>query len=149
MTFDRNKCPRCGHEWPLRNPLPTVDIIIALEGETPPRVVLVSRKNPPPGWALPGGFVDHGETVEEAAVREAKEETGLDITLIRQFHVYSDPSRDKRGHMMSTVFLARASGVPVGADDAKEARGFAPDDLPEDMAFDHREIIADYLGGKY
>ena len=149
MTFDRNKCPQCGHEWPLRNPLPTVDIIIALEGETPPRVVLVSRKNPPYGWALPGGFVDHGETVEEAAVREAKEETGLDITLIRQFHVYSDPSRDKRGHMMSTVFLARAGGVPVGADDAREARGFAPDDLPEDMAFDHREIIADYLGGKY
>jgi 8-oxo-dGTP diphosphatase len=149
LTFDRNECPQCGHEWPLRNPLPTVDIIIALEGETPPRIVLVSRKNPPHGWALPGGFVDYGETVEEAAVREAKEETGLDITLVRQFHVYSDPSRDKRGHMMSTVFLARAGGVPVGADDAKEAQGFPPDDLPEDMAFDHRDIIADYLSGKY
>ncbi len=149
MIFDRNECPECGHIWPRRNPLPTVDVIIELEGETSPRIVLVSRRNPPHGWALPGGFVDYGETVEEAAVREAREETGLDIALIRQFHVYSDPSRDRRGHMMSTVFLARASGTPVGADDAREARGFPPDDLPADMAFDHREIIADYLGGKY
>jgi 8-oxo-dGTP diphosphatase len=149
VRFNENECPQCGHTWPRRNPLPTVDVLLELEGETPPRIVLVSRKNPPHGWALPGGFVDYGETVEEAAVREAKEETGLDITLVRQFHVYSDPSRDSRGHMMSTVFVARASGVPVGADDAREARGFAPDDLPGDMAFDHREIIADYLVAKY
>jgi ADP-ribose pyrophosphatase YjhB (NUDIX family) len=149
LDLSKSKCPKCGHEWRLRNPLPTVDIIIELEGETPPRIVLVSRKIHPPGWALPGGFVEYGETVEEAAVREAREETGLDISLIRQFHVYSEPSRDPRGHMMSTVFLARARGMPVGADDAKEARGFDPNDLPEDMAFDHRDVIADYLGGKY
>ena len=149
MEFRNNVCPQCGHKWPKRNPFPTVDIIIELEGETPPRIVLVNRKNPPHGWALPGGFVDYGETVEEAAVREAREETGLAVSLVRQFHVYSDPSRDTRGHMMSTVFIARASGTPVGADDAKEARGFAPDDLPEDVAFDHRDIIADYMAGKY
>lgn len=149
MSFSENECPECGHRWPRRNPLPTVDIIIELEGETPPRIVLVSRRNPPHGWALPGGFVDYGETVEEAAVREAREETGLDITLTRQFHVYSDPARDTRGHMISTVFVARASGTPVGADDAKEARGFAPDDLPADVAFDHREIVSDYRSGKY
>jgi 8-oxo-dGTP diphosphatase len=149
MTFGENKCPKCGHKWPRRNPLPTVDIIIELDGGVSRRIVLVNRKNPPYGWALPGGFVDYGETVEEAAVREAREETGLDISLVRQFHVYSDPSRDSRGHMMSTVFIATASGVPVGADDAREARGFPPNDLPADMAFDHRDIIADYLSGRY
>jgi len=149
LSFSENECPKCGHRWPRRNPLPTVDVIIELEGETPPRIVLVKRRNPPHGWALPGGFVDYGETVEEAAVREAREETGLEVSLVRQFHVYSDPSRDPRGHMMSTVFVATARGIPVGADDAKEARGFAADDLPEDITFDHRDIISDYIGGKY
>jgi len=149
LSFSENECPKCGHRWPLRNPLPTVDIIIELEGERPPRIVLISRENPPHGWALPGGFVDYGETVEEAAVREAREETGLDVDLIRQFHVYSDPSRDPRGHMMSTVFVARARGVPKGADDAREARGFAPGQFPDDIVFDHRTIIEDYLTGKY
>ena len=149
MGFKENECPQCGHRWPRRNPIPTVDIIIELRGEIPPGIVLVSRKNPPYGWALPGGFVDYGETAEDAAVREAKEETGLDIKLIRQFHVYSDPSRDSRGHMMSTVFIASASGIPAGADDASEARSFAPGDLPQKMAFDHRDILGDYLSAKY
>jgi 8-oxo-dGTP diphosphatase len=124
-------------------------MIIDLGDAQSHRIVLIRRKNPPHGWALPGGFVDYGETVEEAAVREAKEETGLDIDLIRQFHVYSRPDRDPRGHMMSTVFVARAAGEPRGGDDAKEAVAFAPDDMPEDIVFDHRQIIDDYLSSKY
>jgi 8-oxo-dGTP diphosphatase len=149
LSFSQNECPKCGHEWPRRNPLPTVDIIIEIPGEKTPGVVLVRRKNPPHGWALPGGFVDYGETVERAAVREAREETGLDVQLVRQFHVYSDPARDPRGHMMSTVFIATATGEPSGADDAEEARAFAPDELPENIVFDHREILSDYLSSKY
>ncbi len=123
-----------------RNPVPTVDALIEREG----RIVLIKRKNPPPGWALPGGFVDYGETLEAAVIREAKEETGLDIELVSQFHVYSDPSRDPRQHTIATVYLARAKGEPEGGDDASEARWFDPEELPE-MAFDHAEIIADWL----
>lgn len=119
-----------------------------MEGE-PARIVLVRRKNPPLGWALPGGFVDHGETVEEGAAREALEETGLRIEDMRQFHTYSDPARDPRGHMASVVFIARARGTPTGGDDASEAQGFGPDDLPEDIVFDHRQIIQDYLSHTY
>jgi 8-oxo-dGTP diphosphatase len=125
-----------------RNPVPTVDIII----ELPDRgIVLIKRKNPPPGWALPGGFVDYGESVEAAAVREAHEETGLNVELIEQFHVYSDPQRDPRQHTLSVVFIARAAGEPRGADDAAEARIFDSSELPEQMAFDHRQIVSDYL----
>jgi 8-oxo-dGTP diphosphatase len=145
MDLSKQRCPACGHKWRHRNPLPTVDIIINVGTDEAPEIVLVRRRNPPHGWALPGGFVDYGETVEEAAVREAKEETGLDITLVRQFHVYSRPDRDPRGHMMSTVFLATAGGTPEGGDDASEARAFSPDDLPEDIVFDHPQIIRDYL----
>lgn len=126
----------------------TTDIIIQMEGD-PHRVVLVRRKNPPPGWSIPGGFVDRGETVEAAAVREAKEETGLDVRLVRQFHVYSDPSRDPRGHTVSVVFIATASGKPVGGDDAAEAVVFTPETLPEKIAFDHRAILEDYFSGKF
>ena len=125
-----------------RNPVPTVDIIIELEDK---RIVLIRRKNPPPGWALPGGFVDYGESAEAAAVREAREETGLEVSLLEQFHTYSDPDRDPRQHTLSVVFIARASGEPRGADDAAEARGVDPDKLPEPMAFDHERIISDYL----
>jgi len=133
-----------------RNPAPTVDIIIEIErpGERA-GIVLIRRRNPPYGWALPGGFVDYGESLEEAAVREAREETSLDVELVRQFHAYSDPRRDPRGHPISTVYIARAAGEPAGADDATEARVFAPDALPDDLAFDHGEIIADYLAGRY
>ncbi len=145
--FEREVCPRCGHQWRRRNPLLTVDIIIDL-GEDH-RIVLVRRKNPPHGWALPGGFVDYGETVEEAAIREAFEETGLKVELERQFHTYSDPKRDPRGHMVSVVFVASATGLPAGGDDAAEAHGFRPDELPEDIVFDHRQIIEDYLAGRY
>ena len=125
---------------PPPGPSPTVDVVIALPGD---RVVLVRRKHPPPGWALPGGFVDAGETLEAAAVREAKEETGLDVTLVDLLYVYSDPRRDPRRHTVSTVFLGRAEGEPAGADDAEEARAFAWTALPAPIAFDHPEILRD------
>jgi 8-oxo-dGTP diphosphatase len=117
-----------------------VDAVILLPGD---RVVLVRRKNPPHGWAIPGGFVDDGEPLEAAAAREAEEETGLAVTLVEQFHSYSDPTRDPRRHTISTVFLARATGEPLGGDDAAEARAFAWDALPSPIVFDHREVLAD------
>jgi len=127
-----------------RNPFPTVDIIIEVEGG----IVLIKRKNPPYGWAIPGGFVDYGETVEAAAVREAREETGLDIDLTGLLGVYSDPSRDPRHHTISTVFIAAASGRPVADDDAADAGVFTKDDLPEEIAFDHRGILKDYFSSR-
>jgi len=127
----------------------TVDMIIELGHGSSRKIVLVKRKNPPPGWALPGGFVDYGEPVEEAAIREACEETGLKIDLVRQFHTYSKAGRDPRGHTVSVVFIATASGEPRGGDDASLAKAFQPDNLPGDIAFDHRQIIGDYLEGKY
>ncbi len=125
-----------------QNPVPTVDVIVETE---PGKVLLVRRKNPPAGWALPGGFVDRGETLAAAARREAKEETDLDVELTELFHCYSDPRRDPRQHTVSTVFLGRA---PAGAaahagDDAAGLQAFALDDLPE-LAFDHATILADY-----
>ena len=108
----------------------------------------MKRKNPPHGWALPGGFVDAGETLEAAAAREALEETGLAVRLARQFHTYSDPARDPRRHTISTVFLADADGVPLGGDDAAEARVFPAAELP-DLVFDHAQILADYFAGRY
>jgi 8-oxo-dGTP diphosphatase len=114
--------------------------VIALPGD---RVVLVRRGSPPPGWALPGGFVDEGETLEAAAVREAREETGLEVTLAELLYVYSDPRRDPRRHTVSAVFLGRAAGDPAGGDDAAEARAFAWDALPSPIAFDHAAILAD------
>jgi 8-oxo-dGTP diphosphatase len=123
-----------------RNPKPTVDVVILLPGD---RVVLIERKNAPAGWALPGGFVDEGEPLEAAAVREAREETGLDVTLVEQFHAYSDPHRDPRQHTISTVYLGRAAGAPRGGDDAARADAFAWSALPTPLAFDHAEILAD------
>jgi 8-oxo-dGTP diphosphatase len=131
---------------PYRNPVPTVDIIIEL---TDGRIVLIRRKNPPYGWALPGGFVDYGESLEAAAVREALEETGLRVTLVRQLHTYSDPSRDPRQHTISTVFVARAAGTPTAGDDAADAIAVALDAVPAEMAFDHGQIIADYRSGRH
>lgn len=125
-----------------RNPIPTVDVVIELEGE---RIVLIRRSHEPLGWALPGGFVDEGEPLHHAAVREAKEETGLDVTLREQFFTYSDPKRDPRKHTQSTVFIGHAKGEPVGSDDAAEAGAFKLDALPSPLCFDHGEIVADYL----
>lgn len=120
-------------------PLLTVDIIIEVQGG----IVLIERKNPPPGWALPGGFVDVGESVSQAAVREAREETSLEVTLTEQFFAYSDPTRDPRGATCSVVFVGRASGEPRAADDAKNVRVYALDALPP-LAFDHGVILDDY-----
>jgi ADP-ribose pyrophosphatase YjhB (NUDIX family) len=131
-----------------RNPVPTVDIIIELETPAGKKgIVLISRKNPPLGWALPGGFVDYGESLEAAAVREALEETSLQVTLLRQFHTYSDPSRDARLHTITTVYIASAAGEPEAADDAQEVLIVTRDTLPEPIVFDHRRIIEDYFNG--
>ncbi len=131
------------------NPVPTVDIIIELENNHTTGIVLISRKNPPYGWAIPGGFVDYGECLEDAAIREAKEETGLDVELMRQFHTYSDPSRDRRKHTITTVYIAKGKGVPVAADDAKNAGIFNRTNLPENIVFDHWDILNDYFNNKY
>ncbi len=140
-------CPHCGYQWEVyHNPIPTVDIIIELPDK---RVVLVKRKNPPHGWALPGGFVDYGESLEEAAVREAKEETGLVVELRGQFHAYSDPQRDPRHHTITVVFLATAQGEPEAGDDAAEVKAFPINEIPEEMAFDHAQILRDYAEGRY
>ncbi len=134
-------CPNCRQKIKVyRNPVPTVDIIIEVGGG----IVLIDRKNPPPGWAIPGGFVDYGESLEKAAVREAGEETGLDVKLVRQLHTYSDPERDKRQHTISTVFIAVATGEPVGGDDALRARIFTRANLPP-LVFDHEKILQDYF----
>ena len=127
-----------------RNPTPTCDILIELEAQ-PGTLVFVERKNEPIGFALPGGFVDEGEWVADAAVREAKEETGLDVTIVELFHVYSDPSRDPRQHTVSTVFIAQAAGTPVGGDDAARCIVCAPSELPGPLVFDHATIVQDYL----
>ncbi len=124
-----------------RNPTPTVDAII----EVPGGIVLIRRRNPPPGWALPGGFVDYGETLAGAAVREAREETGLDVQLTELFHVYSDPARDPRRHTIATVFIGRATGAPAAGDDAAEAAVFTRQSLPSPLAFDHARILDDYF----
>ncbi len=128
-----------------RNPLPTVDIIIEISDG----IILIKRKNPPYGWAIPGGFIDYGESAESAARREAKEETGLDIEDLKQFHVYSDPNRDSRHHTLSVVFTANARGKPRARDDAAEIAVFTKDSLPEPLAFDHAQILHDYFNKKY
>lgn len=123
-----------------KNPIPTVDVIIEYKGG----IVLVERKNYPFGWALPGGFVDYGESLEKAAIREVKEETGLEVENLKQFHTYSEPGRDPRHHTISTVFTAKGRGVLKSGDDAKNARIFKIDQIPENMAFDHRKILENY-----
>jgi 8-oxo-dGTP diphosphatase len=127
-----------------QNPVPTVDIIIELVDRPHRPIVLIKRRNPPLGWAIPGGFVDYGETVEAAAQREALEETGLQVELIEQFHVYSNPRRDRRQHTISVVFLATAKGDVQAADDAMEIGIFEPWRLPEQLCFDHQQILHDY-----
>ena len=137
------QCPSCKNEIELfQNPLPTVDIIIEIESR---KIVLIKRKNPPYGWALPGGFVDYGESLEEAAIREAKEETDLDVKLNKQLHTYSDPKRDPRHHSISTVYIARAKGRPQARDDAIEIGVFTESNLPDEIAFDHRSILEHYF----
>ena len=125
-------------------PLLAADAIIELTDVPGRPIVLIERANPPFGWAIPGGFVDVGEIVEYAAVREAREEVCLGISLIALLGIYSDPSRDNRGHTVTAVYVAEASGTPKAADDAKNCRFFNLDALPEPLAFDHAQVLADY-----
>lgn len=126
-------------------PLLTVDAIIELPDRN---IVLVERKYPPMGWAIPGGFVDPGESLAHAVRREALEETSLNIEVISIFHVYSKPWRDPRGDTVSAVYYCRADGEPVGGDDAAKAAAFSPFDLPDDIAFDHSMILHQFLEWK-
>jgi ADP-ribose pyrophosphatase YjhB (NUDIX family) len=139
-------CPKCGSATLVyKNPLPTVDIIIRIQGG----FILIKRKNPPFGWALPGGFVDYGESVENAAVREAKEETSLDITDLKLLGVYSAPDRDPRHHTISTVFVARGHGSPLAGDDAMQIQVFNQDNFPKELAFDHLKILQDFFSSGF
>lgn len=142
---DQLLCPHCGKiVKTYRNPFPTVDIIIEMDEG----IVLIKRKNPPFGWAMPGGFVDYGESLQASAVREAKEETSLDVTLVSEFGTYSEPDRDPRMHTITVVFIAKAQGEPLAADDAAEIGIFHKDTLPEKLAFDHGEILQDYFASQ-
>lgn len=144
-TFREITCPKCQGKIKIyANPVPTVDIIIETRGG----IVLIERKNPPFGWAIPGGFVDYGEPVEAAATREALEEAGLNVSLTALLGVYSDPGRDPRMHTISTVFISKAEGEPRAGDDAKSAMVFDLDNLPDSLAFDHKKILEDYLETK-
>ncbi len=135
------RCPNCEEEITVyRNPVPTVDIIMEYEG----KIVLIERKNPPLGWAIPGGFVDYGESFEHAAEREAMEECGVDLYNLRQFHTYSEPDRDPRQHTASTVFIAEIKHPPIAGDDAAKAQLFTKETLPDNIAFDHLRILEDY-----
>jgi ADP-ribose pyrophosphatase YjhB (NUDIX family) len=140
---DGIRCPQCETVVKeFRNPFPTADIII----EQDEGIVLILRRNEPRQWAIPGGFCDYGESLEAAAVREAKEETGLDVELIEQFHTYSDPQRDPRQHNITTVFIARSIGGTLQAqDDAQDIGIFSENNLPPQLAFDHDEILKDYF----
>ncbi len=141
MSFTTLSCPSCGSSVKqYRNPFPTVDIIIEIENG----IILIERKNEPFGWALPGGFVDYGESLENAAVREAREETSLEISDLRLLGCYSDPERDQRMHTISTVYIAKAHGTPHAADDAVNIAVYSLDSLPERLCFDHDKILKDY-----
>jgi ADP-ribose pyrophosphatase YjhB (NUDIX family) len=136
-------CPQCGLLFTrYRNPVPAVDIIVEFKDQG---LILIERQHPPYGWAFPGGFVEYGESLEEAAVREAREETGLEVRLLGQLHSYSDPQRDPRQHIITTVFVARGRGTPQAASDALNLAIFSPDNLPNHLAFDHGLILQDYL----
>lgn len=142
------KCPKCNTEIKeYKNPIPTADIIIEMyENNTFQGIVLIERKNYPFGWAIPGGFIEYGESAEYSAVREAKEETSLDVQLQKIFNVYSKPDRDPRHHTITIVYIAKVvSGAPAAADDAKNIGIFTIDNLPDNIVFDHRKIIIEYF----
>ncbi|WJW74770.1 NUDIX hydrolase [Thiohalobacter sp. IOR34] len=126
-----------------QTPLLTVDVIIEMVDRPGRPLVLIERRHPPPGWALPGGFVDVGERLEQAAVREAREETGLEVRLRLLLGCYSDPARDARGHTVSAVYIGEARGEPRAMDDARALELFDPAEVPP-LAFDHALILADY-----
>lgn len=126
-------------------PLLAADTIIELVDQPQRPIVLIERRHPPRGWAIPGGFVEVGETVEHAAMREAREEVSLEVTLVALLGVYSDPRRDPRGHTATVVYVAQARGTPRAADDALRVGVFTPRALPGELAFDHAEVLRDYL----
>ncbi|MFC1692417.1 NUDIX domain-containing protein [Candidatus Latescibacterota bacterium] len=139
---ERIVCPHCGNTIDrYKNPLPTVDVIVVIGG----KLVLIKRRNPPYGWALPGGFIDCGESAEEAAEREIREEVGIEIFNLKQFRCYSAPERDPRLHTITIVFTAESSGLPEAGDDAEEVGLFEEDALPSTLAFDHSRILKDYF----
>lgn len=125
-------------------PLLAADILIHLIDRPGRPFVLIERANPPFGWAIPGGFVDIGETVEHAAIREAREETGLDVRLTALLGIYSNPQRDPRNHTVTAIYIAEATGTPKADDDAKNLDIFTFDTLPAELAFDHAQVLADY-----
>ncbi len=125
-------------------PLLAADVLIRLLDVPERPFVLIERAFPPYGWAVPGGFVDVGETLERAAIREAKEETGLDVTLVALLGLYSNPQRDPRNHTVTAVYVGEAHGRPLAADDAKNCGLFTFDDMPDRLAFDHAQVLADF-----
>ncbi len=138
-------CPECGAEQKIYSgPSATVDAIIEYEGG----IVLIERQNEPFGWALPGGFVDEGESVETAVVRETLEETSLELSDIKLLNVYSDPQRDPRQHTLSVVFVGQGEGLLRASDDAANAEVFSLDQLPANLCFDHAQILSDYRSWK-
>ncbi|MBP7654288.1 NUDIX hydrolase [Candidatus Dependentiae bacterium] len=146
-TTKKIQCVKCGNEWETwNNPIPTVDALIEIyENKEYKGIVLIERKNFPYGWAIPGGFMDYGETAEYTAVREAKEETGLNVDITGLLGFYSDPSRDPRHHTVTAVYICRAEGIPIAGDDAKNAKIFLPEKIRESLAFDHSKVINDYI----
>lgn len=141
MSYDSLTCPKCGEKVrSYRNPLPTVDVII----ERPEGIVLIRRRNEPKGWAIPGGFVDYGESLEAAAARECLEETSLTVTEMKLLGCYSDPARDNRFHTISAVYVVRCDGDAAAGDDAADLEVFPIDKLPQPLCFDHGKILADY-----
>jgi ADP-ribose pyrophosphatase YjhB (NUDIX family) len=138
---EKLKCPHCGEPvTKFKNPIPTVDIIIEVDDG----IILINRKNPPYGWAIPGGFIDYGESAEDAAMREAKEETSMEVINLQLMNVYSAPDRDPRQHTISIVFMAKAKGKPKANDDAKDIAIYDRETLPSPLAFDHGKILIDY-----
>ena len=133
----------------FRNPTPTVDLIIELVDQPHRPIILIERRNPPPGWALPGGFIDYGESAEAAALREAQEELSLAVELIEQFQVYSDPNRDARQHTLSIVYIAATKGKPQAGDDAQKVGVFDLWEIPANLCFDHDRILRDYWQYRY
>ena len=130
--------------WRYEGPMVTVDALVVRDG----KVLLIERRFPPPGWALPGGFVDKDETVEQAVCRETLEETGLVVTRLKQLHCYSDPKRDPRQHTAGVIFEVETKGEPIAGDDAGACRWFPLDALPP-LAFDHGRIVEDWKARRY
>ncbi len=138
----KRSCPNCGYiTEEYMNPKPTVDILVDYGG----KALLIRRKNPPYGWAIPGGYIDYGESAEDAAIREIREEAGIEVTGLAQFHTYSNPGRDPRHHTITLVFTAESADTPRAGDDAEAYGLFGEHELPSPLVFDHAKVLADYF----